>query len=355
MITGTGITKTFKQRGSVLGAREVRALREVDFAIEPGGAVSFIGESGCGKTTLGRIIAGLETYDSGEIVIDGVPMSGLGHRRRQPHFRRIQLIHQDPYSALNPTRTIHQTLEAPLALRAKQTGRSRSWVDARAEELLGLVGIDPGYVLPRYPHQLSGGMRQRVVIARALTMDPEVLVADEAVSMIDVSLRLGILGLLKDLRVRLGVGVLFITHDIATARYLGDDSELYVLYRGQVVEHGPTETVITRPVHPYTQSLLSATPVLHGLEKPGAERVVPTEALDPSRTDEGCLFAPRCQFATQLCTEQRPRLSHDGTTLQEHACFHPRTRSVIPTGTGTETEMGADTLADTGADMGARG
>ncbi|WP_083501831.1 ABC transporter ATP-binding protein [Sphaerimonospora mesophila] len=355
MITGTGITKTFKQRGSVLGAREVRALRGVDFAVEAGGAVSFIGESGCGKTTLGRIIAGLETYDSGEIVIDGVPMSGLGHRRRQPYFRRIQLIHQDPYSALNPTRTIHQTLEAPLALRAKQTGRPRSWVDARATELLSLVGIDPGYVLPRYPHQLSGGMRQRVVIARALTMDPEVLVADEAVSMIDVSLRLGILALLKDLRVRLGVGVLFITHDIATARYIGDDSELYVLYRGQVVERGPTETIITRPVHPYTQSLLSATPVLHGLELPGAERVVPTEALDPGGSDEGCLFAPRCPFATQLCVERRPTLSHDGTTLQEHACLHPRVRSVIPVDAVNRAEPGTEQRTGTEADTGARG
>ncbi|GAA4591260.1 ATP-binding cassette domain-containing protein [Planotetraspora phitsanulokensis] len=337
MITGTAITKTFKQRGNVLGKREVPALRGVDFAIKKGGAVSFIGESGCGKTTLGRIIAGLETYDSGEIVIDDVAMSGLSHRHRQPYFRRIQLIHQDPYSALNPTRTIHQTLEAPLRLRARQTGRPRSWVDARAEELLSLVGIDPGYVLPRYPHQLSGGMRQRVVIARALTMDPEVLVADEAVSMIDVSLRLGILGLLRDLRERLGVSVLFITHDIATARYIGDEGELYVIYRGQVVERGSTETIIADPVHPYTQSLLSAIPVLHGLERPGAEQVVPTEALDEAQADEGCLFTRRCPFSTARCEAERPVLGHDGgeggeDTEQLHACFHPRSRSVIPQG-----------------------
>ncbi|GII32719.1 ABC transporter ATP-binding protein [Planotetraspora mira] len=339
MITGTAITKTFKQRGNVLGKREVPALRGVDFAIPKGGAVSFIGESGCGKTTLGRIIAGLETYDSGEIVIDGTPMSSLTHRNRQPYYRRIQLIHQDPYSALNPTRTIHQTLEAPLRLRARQTGRSKAWCDVRAEELLDLVGIDPGYVLPRYPHQLSGGMRQRVVIARALTMDPEMLVADEAVSMIDVSLRLGILGLLRDLRERLGVSVLFITHDIATARYVGDEGELYVIYRGQVVERGPTETIIADPVHPYTQSLLSAIPVLHGLERPGAEQVVPTEALDEGQTDEGCLFSRRCPFSTARCESERPVLGHDGgesgeATVQLHACFHPRRRSVIPQGVG---------------------
>ncbi|WP_214102886.1 ABC transporter ATP-binding protein [Acrocarpospora catenulata] len=330
MIIATGITKSYRQRGNLLGGRDVRALRGVDFAIGKGGAVTFIGESGCGKTTLGRIAAGLETYDSGEIVIDGVRMSSLRHRQRQAHFRRIQLIHQDPYSALNPTRTIQQTLDAPLALRARQTGRSKAWADNRAAELLTLVGIDPGYVLPRYPHQLSGGMRQRVVIARALTVDPEVLVADESVSMIDVSLRLGILALLKDLRERLGVSVLFITHDIATARYLGDDGELYVIYRGQVVERGATETVISAPVHPYTQSLLSAIPVLRGVERPGPERVEPTEALDESHADTGCLFARRCPFRTERCESELPLLGRDGDTTQEHACFHPRRRSVIP-------------------------
>ncbi|GIH25008.1 peptide ABC transporter ATP-binding protein [Acrocarpospora phusangensis] len=330
MITGTGITKTYKQRGHILGGRDVQALRGVDFDVKKGGAVTFIGESGCGKTTLGRIVAGLETCDSGEIVIDGTPMSGLRHRQRQAHFRRIQLIHQDPYSALNPTRTIYQTLHAPLALRARQTGRSKAWAEERARELLTLVGIDPGYVLPRYPHQLSGGMRQRVVIARALTVDPEMLVADESVSMIDVSLRLGILALLKDLRERLGVSVLFITHDIATARYIGEDGELYVIYRGQVVERGPTETVISAPVHPYTQALLSAIPVLRGVERPGAERVEPTEALDERHVDTGCLFARRCPFRTDECEAERPSLGNGGGTPQEHACFHPRPRSVIP-------------------------
>ncbi|MER5325010.1 ABC transporter ATP-binding protein [Streptosporangium roseum] len=334
MITGKNITKTFRQRGGVLAGREVRALRGVDFAIEKGGAASFIGESGCGKTTLGRIIAGLETHDSGEITIDGTPMSPLKPRHREPYFRRIQLIHQDPYSALNPTRTIHQTLNAPLVLRARQTGRPRSWVDERAEELLALVGLDPAYVLPRYPHQLSGGMRQRVVIARALTVDPDMLVADEAVSMIDVSLRLGILALLKDLRERLGVSVLFITHDVATARYIGDDGELYVIYRGQVVERGHVETIISAPVHPYTQSLLSAIPVLHGLEQPGEQRVVPTEALDESHHDAGCLFARRCPFRTERCESELPVLGHGEGTSQEHACFHPERRSVVATPIG---------------------
>ncbi|MEU8105783.1 ABC transporter ATP-binding protein [Nonomuraea muscovyensis] len=329
MITGNGITKTFRQRGSVLAGREVHALRGVDFAIARGGSASFIGESGCGKTTLGRIIAGLETYDAGEISIGGTPMSGLKPKQRQPHFRKIQMIHQDPYSALNPTRTVHQTLQAPLALRAKQTGRSRQWMDERAAEVLSLVGLDPDTVLSRYPHQLSGGMRQRVVIARALTVDPEMLVADEAVSMIDVSLRLGILALLKDLRERLGVSVLFITHDVATARYIGGDSELYVIYRGQVVERGPVDTVIADPVHPYTQSLLSAIPVLHGLELPGEQPVVPLASLDESQPDTGCLFTRRCPFHTDRCAGERPLLRVTEDVPQEHACFYPERRSVV--------------------------
>ena len=207
-------------------------------------------------------------------------MAGLRPRQRAPYHRRIQMIHQDPYSALNPTRTIGQILADPLALRAKQVGADPGWLERRRAELLGLVGLDPDYVLPRYPHMLSGGMRQRVVIARALTVDPDVLVADEAVSMIDVSLRLGILQLLRDLRDAVGVSLLFITHDIATARYVGHGGQLCVIYRGAVVEQGDTDTVIQHPAHPYTQCLLSAIPVMRGIELPGPERVVPTGPLD---------------------------------------------------------------------------
>lgn len=315
MITGNGITKTFRQKGNVLGSREVHALRGVDFAIEKGGAASFIGESGCGKTTLGRIIAGLETHDGGEISIGGTPMGPLKPKQREPYFRRIQMIHQDPYSALNPTRTVHQTLFAPLKLRARQTGRDARWMEERAAEVLALVGLDPASVLSRYPHQLSGGMRQRVVIARALTVDPDMLVADEAVSMIDVSLRLGILALLKDLRERLGVSVLFITHDVATARYIGDDGELYVIYRGQVVERGQVDTIIADPVHPYTQSLLSAIPVLHGLEQAAEHPVVPLETLDAStRPPAAC--SPAAARSARTGARPSARCSSSPTALR---------------------------------------
>jgi oligopeptide/dipeptide ABC transporter ATP-binding protein len=338
MIEGRGITRTFPGRGGLLGRSPVRAVRGVDFTIPDAGAVTFIGESGCGKTTLGRILCGLEDFDGGELVIDGQPMSKLRHRQRAPFFRRIQMIHQDPYSALNPTRTIESILGDPLALRARHLRQGGDWIRQRRAELLELVGLDPGYVLPRYPHMLSGGMRQRVVIARALTVDPEALVADEAVSMIDVSLRLGILRLLVDLRQRLGVSVLFITHDVATARYVGLGGQMYVLYRGMVAEHGDTDAVISSPVHPYTQCLLAAIPVLHGLEEPGSDRPAPTGPLDERSEPPGCLFQPRCPFAAADCQSQVPPLVQLGAGGHEHACLYPQSRQVVPVPAGSALE-----------------
>jgi oligopeptide/dipeptide ABC transporter ATP-binding protein len=332
MIEARGITRTFAgRRSGMLQRGSVRAVRGVDLTIPDRGAVSLIGESGCGKTTLGRILCGLEEFDGGDLIIDGQSLSALKPRDRTPYFRRIQMIHQDPYSALNPTKTIGQILADPLEVRARQLDADRDWLARRRAELLGLVGLDPDYVLPRYPHMLSGGMRQRVVVARALTVDPAVLVADEAVSMIDVSLRLGILQLLRDLRDEVGVSVLFITHDVATARYVGLGGELYVLYRGMVVEQGGTDTIIQRPAHPYTQCLLSAIPVLRGIEEPGREQVTPDGPLDERVEPPGCLFEPRCPFATQDCRSAVPPLGQLGGTEQVHACLHPAHRSVVAT------------------------
>jgi oligopeptide/dipeptide ABC transporter ATP-binding protein len=329
MIEARGITRTFAARRGLLGHGSVRALRGVDFTIPDRGAVSFIGESGCGKTTLGRILCGLEEFDGGDLIIGGQSMAALTPKERARYHRKIQMIHQDPYSALNPTRTIGQILADPLALRARQLGADHGWLERRRAELLELVGLDPDYVLPRYPHVLSGGMRQRVVIARALTVDPDVLVADEAVSMIDVSLRLGILQLLRDLRDKVGVSVLFITHDVATARYVGHGGELYVIYRGVVIERGGTDTVIQQPAHPYTQCLLSAIPLLRGIELPGPDRVVPNGPLDERQEAPGCLFEPRCPFAESDCRAEAPALAQRGGTEQVHACLHPARRSVV--------------------------
>jgi peptide/nickel transport system ATP-binding protein len=337
MIQARGITRTYQTHGTFTGARTVHALRGVDFTLPDGGAVSFIGESGCGKTTLGKILTGLETFDGGELLVDGVELSRLRPRQRERHFRRIQMIHQDPYSALNPTRTIEAILGDPLRMRAREkkaAGEAAGDWRERAAELLTLVGLEPAAVLPKYPHQLSGGQRQRVVIARALTVDPSVLIADEAVSMIDVSMRLGILSLLRDLRARLGISLVFITHDVATARYVGEDGELHVIYRGEVVERGRTDDVILAPVHPYTQCLLSAVPIMRGLEEPGPDRTAPTAALDERIPAPGCLFQPRCPFAREQCAEKHPVLVPFGEgesddSGHEHACFYPESRRVV--------------------------
>jgi oligopeptide/dipeptide ABC transporter ATP-binding protein len=327
MIEVQGLTRTFGARRGLLGRGSVRALRGIDLTIGDRGAVSVIGESGCGKTTLGRILCGLEDFDGGDVVVGGQSLSALKPHDRTSYHRKIQMIHQDPYSALNPTRTIGEILADPLRLRGGQLGAGKDWLESRRAELLELVGLDPAYVLPRYPHMLSGGMRQRVVIARALTVDPDVLVADEAVSMIDVSLRLGILQLLRDLREAAGVSVLFITHDVATARYVGHGGELYVLYRGAVIERGATDDVIQHPGHPYTQALLSAIPVLRGIENRAPDSVRPTGPLDDRQEPPGCLSEPRCPFAEPDCAQGAPALTGEG---HAHACLHPAARSVVP-------------------------
>lgn len=334
MIEATGITKRFAGRRGPLHHDGITALDRVDFALPDAGAASLIGESGCGKTTLGRILAGLELPDDGELFFAGKKLSALPTPERRRLLQRVQLIHQDPYAALNPSLTIGQTLAAPLRLRARESSRSAAWIATRARELLSLVGLDPEYCLPRYPHMLSGGMRQRVVIARALTVDPAVLVADEAVSMIDVSLRLGILGLFRELREQLGIGVVFITHDVAAARYVGMDTELYVLYRGRVVERGAVDDLVSSPLHPYTQCLLSAIPVLRGLEQPGDDRILPRAGLDPELVPPGCLFSDRCPFATAECGATRPPLRDVTGSIRAHACLWPTPRRVVAVANG---------------------
>jgi len=338
MIEAINLTKTFAARGGgLLPGEIVRALRGVSVSVPDSGALALIGESGCGKTTLGRILCGLEPYDGGDLIFDGVSMSSLAPKERNSRFRQAQLIHQDPYAALNPVRTVGKTLTDPLRLRSKQIGKDASWVNERAHELLNLVGLDPEEVLSKYPHNLSGGQRQRVVIARALTVDPKTLVADEAVSMIDVSLRLGILKLLSDLRERLGIAIVFITHDVAAGRYAARDGAMAVIYRGEIFEYGPIDEVIQLPTNPYTQSLLSAVPVLTGLERPGPDRFTPKQAMDADRTETGCLFHGRCPFATDRCRGEHPELLPLEGMERLSRCHYSTTRRVvaIPAQAGT--------------------
>lgn len=337
IVEARGIVKEFPAR-NVSDSSIVKALRSVDFSLARGEAAALIGESGCGKTTLGRILVGLETPTSGQLFIGGVDTAKASAAERKRAFQRLQMVHQDPYSALNPASTIEDSLRPALLVHAGMTGIARNrrgrYADERIVELLELVGLDPASVIDKYPHKLSGGQRQRVCIARSLITEPDVLIADEAVSMIDVSLRLGILNVFKTLRQELGVALLFITHDVATARYIGPDGTVHVIYRGRVVEQGPTDEIIQHPVHPYTQCLLSAIPVMRGVETDGPDRLFPTAGPEVHRTTDGdadCAFARRCPLVQEACHAQIPPLTPFGEADgHDHRCLYPQVRNVLP-------------------------
>ncbi|WP_375452042.1 ABC transporter ATP-binding protein [uncultured Devosia sp.] len=238
----------------VFGRAEARvyAARSISFALHPGRTVALVGESGSGKTTAARLIMREYRPDEGRLLFRGSPVDGS----LKAYRGAVQMVFQDPFSSLNPVHTIRYHLERPLRLH--QPTLSGAARQAAIAELLARVKLDPALIAAKYPHELSGGQRQRISIARALAVDPEVIIADEPTSMLDVSVRLGILNLLNDMKRQLGLAVLYITHDIATARYVAED--IMVMYAGQIVEWGATESVLGNPQHPYTRLLLSAVP-----------------------------------------------------------------------------------------------
>jgi len=245
------VSKVFHRGGST-----VHAARAVSFALHPGRTLALVGESGSGKTTAARLIMREYRPDGGRLLFRGEPIEGSAVRDMKAYRSAVQMVFQDPFSSLNPVHTIRYHLERPMRLHQPNLkGAAR---DAAIAEVLTRVKLDPALILPKYPHELSGGQRQRISIARALAVNPEVIIADEPTSMLDVSVRLGILNLLNDMKRQLGLAVLYITHDIATARYVAED--IMVMYAGQIVEWGHTESVLGNPQHPYTRLLLSAVP-----------------------------------------------------------------------------------------------
>jgi len=253
-LTFDHVSKTYRIRGGRRGARALKALDDVSFELTSGQTIALVGQSGSGKSTIAKILTQLERADQGSVLLDGKPIPRFGAGLR--HYRQtIRMVFQDPFASLNPYHTIRHHIERPLRL-ANVVPKAE--VDAEVLALLERVRLEPDKVVDRRPHELSGGQRQRVAIARALASRPALLIADEPVSMLDVSIRLGVLNLLADLQREHNLGLLYITHDLATARHFSD--EIMVLHHGRVVERGPADDVILRPQHEYTRSLRDASP-----------------------------------------------------------------------------------------------
>ncbi|HEY3366858.1 MAG TPA: ABC transporter ATP-binding protein [Symbiobacteriaceae bacterium] len=299
------VSRSFHQ-----GKNEVVAVDDVSFALESRDIVCLVGESGCGKTTTGKMAAGLLDPTGGQILFEGRDITALQGDEYARFRRSVQIVHQDPFASLNPARTIYQTLSAPLLFH-KFCADERSAM-RRAVELLELVDLTPAAeILDKFPHQLSGGQRQRVAVARALTVNPSFIVADEAVSMVDVSIRASLLNMLTRLNQELGVSFLFITHDLALARYFAWEGRIGVMYLGQMVELGRTPEVIDRTRHPYTRALLSAIPEANPRLTRTKERIQLRSDEVPSllRLPHGCYFHPRCpHFEAGRCDQQSPAL-----------------------------------------------
>jgi oligopeptide transport system ATP-binding protein len=304
------IADSMVRRARHVPAEVLKAVDGVDLEIMPGEALGLVGESGCGKSTLGRCIVGLHVPTAGEISYAGVP---LGEKRERSERRRIQMVFQDPYSSLNPRMTVRQTLSELLRVH-KMT--PRSGIDARCRELLDLVGL-PARALDSHPRNFSGGQRQRVSIARALALEPELLVADEPVSALDVSVQATVLNLLDELRRDLGLTMLFIAHNMAVVRHVCD--RVAVMYLGRIVETSATEELFKNARHPYTQGLLKAVPRL----VPGRASQAPAMAGDPPSPIDpptGCRFHPRCPIAQPVCSEQDPDLAAGNDEPHLAAC-----------------------------------